>query len=193
MTESWHQARLAHRDHQAASIAASALSLIIQHGAPVLTMAAIAKAAAISRQTLYRYYRDVDAVLVGIAELVASHDNDFEQLVAQEPNPRSQLDLIARTVVAGGGHGEHTAVALAAVLPPKGRDVLTEHEARVVRLLSDVLSRGIDDGSFRSDLDPDADPPLILGLLAAADTNGPERALTLVCRLVENQTKEPTK
>ena len=164
MTESWNQSRLAHRDQQAASIAASALSLIIEHGAPTLTMAAIAKAADISRQTLYRYYRDVDAVLVGVAELVASHDEDFEQLVAQEPNPRSQLDLIARTVVVGGGHGEHAAVALAAVLPPKGRDVLMQHEARAVRLLSDVLSRGIDDGSFRSDIDPAADPPLILGL-----------------------------
>lgn len=189
MAESWQQARLAHRDHQAASIAASALSLITQHGAPALSMSAIAKAADVSRQTLYRYYPDVDAVLVGIAELVASHDEDFEQFVAQEQNPRSQLDLIARTV-AGRGHSEHAAAALVAVLPPEGRDILAQHEARAARLLSEVLRRGVDEGSFRTDVDPVADPRLILGLLAAGDPDEPQRAISLAHRLVENQPKE---
>lgn len=192
MADSWHQTRLAHRDHQAAAIAASALSLITEHGAPALTMAAIAKAADVSRQTLYRYYRDVDAVLVGVAELVAAHDEEFEQLVAREPNPRSQFDLIARTV-AGAGHGEHTAAALVALLPPEGRDVLTRHQTRVHRLLSDVLGRGVDEGSFRTDVDLVTDPPLILGLLAAADADEAQRAILLAHRLVENQTKEPTR
>jgi AcrR family transcriptional regulator len=191
MADSWHQARVAHRHEQAASIATSAFTLITQHGAPALTMAGIAKEADVSRQTLYRYYPDVDAVLVGIAELVASHDEEFEQLVAQEPTPTSQFALIASTV-AGAGHGEHSASALAAVLPPEGREVLSQHQARGYRLLSDVLRRGVDEGSFGSDVDPVADAPLILGLLAAADPNEAQRAIFLAHRLVENQTKENT-
>jgi len=153
-------------------------------------MAAVAREAGVSRQTLYRYYGDVDAVLVGIAELVAAHDEDFERLVAEQPDPGSQLDFVARTIT-GTGHAEHSARALAALLPPEGRDVLSQHEARVHRLVGNVLRHGIDDGSFRNDLDPEADPPLIVGLLAAADPDQPERALALVQRLVETQTKEP--
>lgn len=189
MSDSWRRARLGHRDHQAASIAASALELISQHGAPALTMAAIAKAADVSRQTLYRYYQDIDAVLVGIAQLVASYDEHFELLVAEEPNTRSQFDLIAGAA-AGGGRHQHSAAALAAVLPPEGRDILTQHETRAARLLGTVLRRGIEDGSFRDDLDPETDPALILGLLAAADPDEPGRALALTRQLVDKEPKE---
>ena len=128
-------------------------------------------------------------MLVAIAELVASHDEEFERHVVEQPNPTSQLDLIVNTIATSGGHGTHSSIALAAVLPPAGRAVLTRHEANVVRLVSSVLSRGIDDGSFRHDLDPNVDAPLILGLLTAADSNDPERALTLVHRLVDDPDK----
>lgn len=185
MAESWRHTRLAHRSRQAASIAASALSLLTEHGAPALTMAAIADEADISRQTLYRYYKDVDAVLVGVAELVTSHDQAFAQLTSEQPDPRSQLDLIANTTT-GGGHADHNTAALLAVLPPAGRDIIAQHQARTCDLLSDVLQRGIDDGSFRHDLHPRADAPLILGLLAAADPSKSERAISLVHQLVES-------
>lgn len=187
MSESWDQTRLAHRDRQAASIATAALTLATQHGAPGLTMAAIAKQADVSRQTLYRYFPDVDAVLVGIAELIASHDETFERHVADQPDPRTQLDLIAATAT-NAGHGQHDATTLRAMLPPAGRDILANHEARSHHLLASVLRRGIEDGSFLSNLEPDADAPLILGLLAAADPDEPERAIALVHRLVAAQT-----
>jgi len=189
MTDAWHETRSTHRSQQADSIANSALSLIIQHGAPGLTMAAIAKAADISRQTLYRYYEDVDAVLVGVAELIASHDEEFERLVAEQLNPTARLDLMARAI-AGSGHGPEQASALHTVLPPQGRDVLAKHEARIHRLLAEVLRSGMDDGSFDNNLDPSADAPLILGLLTAADPGNPERAVQLVHHLTANQPKE---
>lgn len=153
-------------------------------------MAAIAKEAGVSRQTVYRYYRDIEAVLLAIAEVVAAHDDDFERLVAEQPDPSSQLDLVARTIT-GSGHAEPSATTLKGVLPPEGRDVLAQHEARIRRLVGDVLRRGIDDGSFRSDLDPEADPPLILGLLTASDPDRPERSLALVRQLVQKPTEEP--
>lgn len=189
MSESWNDARLAHRGNQSAAIATGALVLITDHGAPALTMAAIARQAEVSRQTLYRYYRDVDAVLIGVAELVTSHDQEFERLVAEHPNPSAQLDFIAHTIATSGGHDTPSAVALAAVVPPAARDVLTRHEANIIRLVSTTLRRGVDDGSFRRDLDPDADAPLILGLLVAADSNSPDRALTLIHRLVKHANK----
>lgn len=187
MSDSWRQTRDDHRARQLDAIAAAALSLIVDRGASALTMAAVAEAAGISRQTLYRYCRDVDAVLVAVAQLIASHDDEFESVVADQPDPAGGLDLIARTVIAAGGHGAEQLRKLAAALPPAGREVVVRHEAGIRRLLSDVLQAGTADGSFRNDLDPDLDAPLILGLLTAADPDRPERALMLVHRLVGRQ------
>lgn len=186
MAENWKHTRLDHRTRQAASIAASALSLLIENGAPALTMAAIANHAEISRQTLYRYYQDVDAVLVGVAELVTSHDEAFAQLVGEQPDPNAQLDLIINTATSDD-HANHDTGALLAVLPPAGREIVAQHEARSSDLLAKVLQNGIDRGSFRHDLRPETDAPLILGLLTAAKPSAAERAGSLVLQLVEPQ------
>lgn len=190
MAESWEQARLNHRQQQAEAIAASALSLIVEHGAPALTMAAIASAAGISRQTLYRYYRDVDAVLVGVAELIASHDELFEATVAEQRDPAAQLDLIVRTIVSVGGHGADGSATLRAALPPDAREVLTRHEIRIRQLLTNVLIAGVEEGTFRSELSPSTDAPLLLGLATAASPEHAERAVNLVHRLVDVQPEE---
>ena len=153
-------------------------------------MAAIASRADVSRQTLYRYYPDVDAVLLGVAELVASHDERFEAQVARQSDPATQLDLIVGTIIDSGDHNGYPSAALEATLPPQAREVLGRHRARIEQLLSAVLTTGIDDGQFRDDLEPSADARLILGLAAAADPDNGERAIALVHQLVDPQPKE---
>ena len=192
MADKWQQVRLDHRAQQSEAIAAAALSLVLEHGASALNMAAIATAADISRQTLYRYYSDIDAVLVGIAELIASHDDHLEAQALQHTEPSAQLDLIVRTVAQAGGHDPRGAAALRATLPPPARRVLKQHEDRTLQLLANVLRAGTNDGTFRNDIDPLADAPLILGLASAADPSAPERALDLVHRLVRPNSQENT-
>lgn len=192
MADSWQQARLEHRAQQSEAIAAVALTLILDHGVSALTMAAIAGAANISRQTLYRYYPDIDAVLVGIAELIASHDNHLEARVLRHADPSTQLDVIIRTLVQTGGHDSRQVAAMRGSLPPQAREVLARHEERVVRLVADVLEAGKIDGVFRRDIEPLTDAPLILGLGGAADPSSSERALELVHRLVDSNPQENT-
>lgn len=192
MADMWQQARLDHRAHQSEAIAATALSLILDRGVSALTMAAIARAADISRQTLYRYYADIDAVLVGIAELIASHDDHLEAHVLQQADPSAQLDVIIRTLAQAGGHRTRQAAAVRGTLPPRAREVLQRHEDRIVQLLAGVLEAGTRDGVFRSDVEPLTDAPLILGLAGAADPSAPERALDLVHRLVDANPQENT-
>ena len=187
MTDSWERARLDHRNRQADAIAGAALSLVLEHGAPALTMAAIATAADISRQTLYRYFPDIDAVLVGVAELVASHDDDLEAHVRARPDPTARLDTLLDAVARAAGHHHSGTATLRSTLPPAARDVLTRHETRISDLVAEILRDGVEGGLFRPDLEPTGDAPLVLGLAAAADPADPERAITLVHRIVDRQ------
>ncbi|MEZ5217723.1 MAG: TetR/AcrR family transcriptional regulator [Ilumatobacteraceae bacterium] len=182
---------LDHRTRQAGTIAGAALALLLEHGASALTMAAVATAAEISRQTLYRYYPDIDAVLVGIAELIASHDDHLESHVRTQPDPASRLEALVHTVAEASGHHHPEAAGVQAALPPAARDVLTQHEGCVTALLVEVLRDGIGQGVFRTDLEPANDAPLILGLASAADPTNPERAITLVRRIVDPE-ENPT-
>jgi AcrR family transcriptional regulator len=178
---SWPESRQDHRARQAEDIAAAALSLLVEGGASALTMAALATAAGISRPTLYRYYRDVDAVLLGVAELVASHDEAFGAQVADLDDPAAQLDHIVTSIARAGNHGRD----LGAALPRLARERIAQHEASVEGLLVDVLEAGVGAGMFRHDIRPDADAPLILGLATAAGPDGTDRAVDLVHRLVD--------
>lgn len=190
MADNWDRARTDHRTQQSRSIAASALALIVEHGASGLTMAGIAAAAGISRQTLYRYYGDVDAVLLRVAELVAEHDDHFEATVLAQGDPNTQLDAFVNTIIHAGEHHAENPAALRATLPPSARMVLDRHEDRMVQIIAGVLKAGIDAGMFRSDLDPRADASLILGLVTAGTSANVERAVALIHRMVDPNHKE---
>ncbi len=191
MSDSWTHARLQHRSEQGQAIATAALGLLTDRGAGALSMAAIAEAASVSRPTLYRYYRDLDAVLAGIADLVASHDDLVEEATRGEPDPPARLDLLLG-VVAGAVDHAAAATALRAALPPAAREVLVRHENRIRRLLVQTLTDGVDSGAFRRDLSPAADARLILGLVLAADPGDAPRAIALVHRLVDPTPQEGT-
>lgn len=185
-------ARQEHRSRQADAIAASALTLLLEQGAPALTMATIASTAGVSRQTLYRYYPDVGAVLTGVAELIAAHDTALADAVADEEDPVAQLELLVRAVATAGGHEDHAPPELRGALPPEAREVLSSHEQRIADLTAGVLEAGIDEGRFHGELIPHVDAPLLLGLAAAADAGRVDRALTLIHQLVDAPTQEDT-
>ena len=192
MADRWELARQQHRSQQADAIAASALTLLLEQGAPALTMATIASTAGVSRQTLYRYYPDVGAVLTGVAELITAHEVALAEAVADEPDPAAQLDLLAMAVAAARGHDDHAPPGLRGALPPEAREVLSNHEQRIVELTASVLEAGIEEGRFRDELRPDVDAPLLLGLAAAAGTERADRALALIHQLVDAPSEEDT-
>jgi AcrR family transcriptional regulator len=189
MGDSWTHARLQHRTDQGRAIAAAALGLLTERGAGALSMAAVAEAADVSRPTLYRYYGDIDAVLAGVADLVASHDDLVADAVGREPDPAARLDLLLGMVAGAVDHGTAT-TALRAALPPAAREVLSSHENRIRGLLAQTLADGGDSGAFRRDLSPEADARLILGLALAADPEDAHRAIALVHRLVDPTPRE---
>jgi len=161
------------------------MALLIESGGAGLSMSALAQAAGISRPTLYRYYPDMDSVLVGVAELISQHDEAFASQVLAESDPRRQLRTFIDAVTDPAAHGHLSAVELQAALPPEGRRLLNAHEDRARGLLADILRRGVKDGYFAADVDPDADARFVFGLTQQAQADTIERVHVLVDKLIK--------
>lgn len=181
----WANVTEAYRDGQRESIAKAALALLIEGGGAGLSMSALAQEVGISRPTLYRYYPDMESVLVGIAALVAQHDESFAAQVLAESDPRRQLRAFLDAVTDPATHGHPSAVELHAALPQEGRRMLRAHEDRARGLLADILRRGVQAGDFAADIDPKADARFILGLAQQAQADTIERVHALVDKLVQ--------
>jgi AcrR family transcriptional regulator len=182
---SWADLTEAYRTGQRESIAQTAMALLIEGGGAGLSMSALAQAAGISRPTLYRYYPDMECVLVGVAELVSQHDEAFAAEMLAESDPRRQLRTFIDAVTDSAAHGHLSAVELEAALPPEGRRLLHAHEDRARGLLADILQRGVQAGCFSPDIDPDTDARFIFGLTQQAQADTIERVHVLVDKLVQ--------
>ncbi len=158
--------------------------MLIESGGSGLSMSALAETVGISRPTLYRYYPDLDSVLIGIAELVARHDDAFVSVIRAEPDPSTQLRIFLDEVVNQDSHGPMTAAAIEAALPPAGRELLRSHEERARSILADILLRGVQSGCFAAEIDPATDARFILGLAQQAQPDTIDRVHLLVDKIL---------
>ena len=143
----------------------AAAALVEQHGLISVTMSQIAEATGIGRATLYKYFPDVEAILVAWHERqIARH---LEQLVrvrdqADDPIGRLEAVLEAYALIAH----EHRDHGLAAVLH-RG-----EHVARAQRHLGDFIAglvkEAADAGEVRDDVPPGELAAFCLQALTAA-------------------------
>lgn len=163
----WSGALSDHRARQAHHIAGAAMGIIASDGVAGLSMSAIAKAAAISRQTLYKYFPDVDAVLLGLATMAGEMDARLaDDMAAQDPG--AALDLFVRYVLEAAAAGHPSPLLLGSALPNRERDAIAEHAQRAEVLVIDVLRRGVAAGSFRADLDSVLDGRIVYRLVLAS-------------------------
>src|SRR5919199_1093274 len=113
----WHQTIEAHRRGVREAILETTAALVAERGLHAVTMSQIAEEAGIGRATLYKYFPDVEAILV------AWHQERVSEHLAQLAAVREQA----------GGAGER----LAAVLDAYVRDLLAE-AARAGDVRADV-------------------------------------------------------
>ncbi len=164
----WDDTLSEHRQRQAEHIAASAMAIIARDGVSALTMSAVAEEAGVSRQTLYKYFPDVDAVLVGMVRLSESMESDLVERVGGAGDARAGLIVFVEAALTATSSGHPSPAALASILPPEARSSLQAHADRAEALVIDLLRRGLEDGSLRVDLDPELDGWIIHGMLLAA-------------------------
>jgi len=133
----------------------------------VTTMSAIANKAGISRQTLYRYYPDIESVLTAAITSSTSLEAHLEALAA-EGTPGEQLDALVEMILQGAAAGHPSPTTYEQSLPPQAREATRQHALQVEQQVAEIIQRGLADGSFSTELDPKIDGAILYRLIMAA-------------------------
>jgi AcrR family transcriptional regulator len=164
----WGGSLSAHRARQAEHIAHVAMGIIATDGIAGLSMSALAEGAGISRQTLYKYFPDIDAVLAALATVGSAGIDELAARIEAQAGPRLGLRLFVAAMVESAAAGHPSPAALTAALPADARAAMREHEMEAEQLVVKLLRRGRDEGSFRADLDPELDGLIVYRAILAA-------------------------
>lgn len=97
MQGSWDHTMEGHRRAQREAIAATAWTLARENGPFAVTMSQVAQTAGVSRPTLYKYFPDVEAMLIAHHRRhVEGHVSELRAILDGPGNSREQLDHLVR-------------------------------------------------------------------------------------------------
>jgi AcrR family transcriptional regulator len=148
-------------------------ALVAKHGLLAVTMSQIAEETGIGRATLYKYFPDVEAIVVAWHERqITAHLQQLTEIRDQagDAGERLQAVLEAYALISH----EHQGTRLAAVLHGGEHVHRGEHLARAQQKLShlvrDLLSEAAESGYVRDDVTPDELARYCLHALTAASS-----------------------
>ena len=150
------------------SILAAAMAITAREGIVGLSMSTIAEDAGVSRQTLYKYFADVDAVLVALSDMGNAGIADLAKQIDLKADPREALGLFVAAVLGSVASGHPSPQAFTSALPASAREAMRVHEVEAQELVIGLLRRGCETHVFRGDLDPVVDGRFIYGATFAA-------------------------
>src|SRR6266508_2275324 len=145
----------------------TAAALVAEHGLRSVTMSQIAEETGIGRATLYKYFPDVDAILVAWHKRqVSGHLEYLAQVRDQTGNASERLETVLEAY-AFIQH-EHHGTELAALLH-RGAHVFRAHQ-QLSDFIRDLVAEGAATGDLRNDVAPDELASYCLHALAAASS-----------------------
>ena len=150
-------------------------ALVREHGLAAVTMSQIAAAAGIGRATLYKYFPDVEAILVAWHERqIALHLRQLAEArdAATTPAGRIEAVLEAFALIQHQHHDTELPVALL----HRGEHVTRARE-QLRDLVADLLAAGAEAGAVRSDITPGELASYSLHALTAAGSLPSEAAV----------------
>ena len=170
----WNETIEAHRAAVRDAILDTTAELVAENGLLSVTMSRIAEKTGIGRATLYKYFPDVEAILLAWHERhVSGHLEHLAELRDQAGDARQRLEAVLEAYELIQ-HKRH-ATELAALLH---RD---EHVARAQQHLTDIirdlLTEGAQSGGLRNDIPPEELADYCLHALAAAGSLPSEAAV----------------
>ena len=181
MPKLWTETIQTHRNQVRDAILDTTAALVAEHGLLAVKMSQIAEATGIGRATLYKYFPDIEAILL------AWHDRQLTAHLAYLAEVRDQTAdigerleavLEAYALLSRHAHG-HDDAAFAALLHRGER--IARAEQQVHQLIRDLLAAAAKAGEVRDDVPPDELASYCVHALAAART---QRSKAVVRRLV---------
>ena len=165
MPRLWEETIDAHRQAVREATLDAAAALVAEHGLRGVTMSQIAREAGIGRATLYKYFPDVEAVLLAWHERhVAAHLERLAQLRNAPGDASGRLQAVLETYAVS--QYERHASELAALLH---RDEHAMHaEAHLHAFVGELLAEGAERGELRDDVAPGELATYCLHALGAA-------------------------
>jgi AcrR family transcriptional regulator len=168
MPRLWNDTIEAHRRDVSDAILNATATLVAEHGLLSVSMSEIATRAGIGRATLYKYFPDVEAILLAwhgreigghLAQLVAARDQ------TADPGKRLEAVLEEFALIAHASRRHHD-TEVAAFLH-KGPEV-ARAQRELHDLVRDLVREGAARGDLRDDVAPDELATYCLHALAAA-------------------------
>lgn len=155
----------AHRSAVRAAILDATAGLVARGGLRAVTMSRVAEAAGIGRATLYRYFADVDALLLAWHERrLGQHLHQLAQLRHADG---SELDRLAAVLSAFGSiRHRHPGAGEAAALHAGGH--VTRAHGHVREMVGELVAEAAGNGVVRADVPPAELAAYCLAALEAA-------------------------
>jgi AcrR family transcriptional regulator len=163
----WTETVEAHRAAVRDAILDTTAALVTEHGPASVTMSQIAGQTGIGRATLYKYFPDVDAILIAWHQRhVAAHLDQLAALAGQPGTAGARLHAVLETYAFIAHHrGRHGADLTALV--HRGEDV-AQAQQQLIDLIRDLLTEVAATGELRDDVAPDELASYCLHALGAA-------------------------
>jgi len=145
-------------------------ALVAEHGLRSVTMSQIAEETGIGRATLYKYFPDVEAILLAWHERqISGHLEQLAEVRDQAGDAGERLEAVleAYALISHESHGHHNA-ELAAFLHRDEQVAQAQQQLR--DMIRDLLAEGAKTGDLRDDVTPDELASYCLHALTAASS-----------------------
>ena len=164
----WNETIEAHRRAVRDAVLDTTATLVAEHGLRSVTMSQIAEETGIGRATLYKYFSDVEAVLLAWHERqIAGHLKRLAEVRGQAGDPGERLEAVlqAYALIAHESHA-HRHTELAAALHRNEQVARAQQQLR--DMIRDLLTEAAKTGDVRDDVSPDELAAFCLHALGAA-------------------------
>lgn len=151
MPKLWDETIEAHRRAVRDATLDTTAALVAQHGLSSVTMSQVAEATGIGRATLYKYFPDVEAILVAWHQRqVGTHLAQLAEIRDRQGNASERLAAVleAYALIAHEHHGTELAALL-----HRGVHVARAQQ-HLLTFIRDLLIEGAKVGDLRSDIAP---------------------------------------
>ena len=177
MPKLWNETIEAHRREVRDAILDTTAALVAEHGLLSATMSQIAEKTGIGRATLYKYFPDVEAILLAWHERhVAGHLEHLAVLRDQAGGAAERLEAVLEAYALISYHREHHGTELAALLH-RGEHVARAQQQQLRDMIRNLLIEAAETGHVRDDVVPNELASYCLHALTAASSLPSEAAV----------------